>query len=110
PTPGQPRPPLTVERFGVAEGLPPGGGFVNDVLGTPLFFVGTDEPYVARFDVPSRRFVRDETFGHVQVDPLKIGFGFAKGENGRVYAELGEGVIVAQKRPDGTWSLDRNAF
>ena len=110
PAPEKPRPPLTVERFGVAEGLPPGGGFVADVLGTPLFFVGTDEPYVARFDAPTRRFVRDETFGRLPVDPLKAGFGFARGDRDSVYAELGHGVIVARKRPDGTWSLDSDAF
>ena len=110
PAPGQPRPPLTVERLGVAAGLPPGGGFVADVLGTPLFFVGTEEPYVARFDEPSRRFVRDETFKPLRVDPLKVGFGFAPGEGGRVYIEFGEGVIVAHKKPDGTWSFDRSAF
>jgi signal transduction histidine kinase/CheY-like chemotaxis protein len=110
PLPGAPRPPLTLERFGVAHGLPAGAGFVSDVAGTPLFQVGNDEPFVARFDASSKRFVRDETFGSLEVDPLQVGFGALTGPDGRVFIDVGKGLIVAQKKPDGTWSLDRSLF
>ncbi|MBK5298633.1 MAG: GAF domain-containing protein, partial [Vicinamibacteria bacterium] len=110
PAPGQPRPPVTIERFGMAHGIPEGGAQVLDVAGTPRFFVGTDQQYVARFDAPSRTFVRDPAFAGMQTDPLQSTFGAANGRNGRVYLEFGRGTVVAQKAPDGTWAMDRTAF
>ena len=110
PAPGEPRPPVTIERFGVAHGLPEGGAQVLDIAGTPLFFVGTEEQYLARFDAPSGRFVRDAVFAGMETDPLQSTFGAANGRDGRVYLDFGRGTIVAQKTPDGTWAMDRTAF
>ena len=110
PAPGQSRPALTMESFGVAHGLPEGGGQVLDIAGSPLFFVGTEEQYLARFDAPSGRFVRDPGFAGLETDPLQSTFGAANGRDGRVYLDFGRGTIVARKTPAGTWSMDRTTF
>ncbi len=110
--PGQPRPAITVERFGTAHGIPEGGAGVFDAAGTPLFMVGPEEPYAARFDSGSRRFVREKAFESVGADPLAVGdiTGFETGPDGRVYVDFGRETVVAQRRPDGTWDLDRTPF
>ncbi len=110
--PGQPRPAITVERFGTAHGIPEGGAGVFDAAGTPLFVVGPEEPYPARFDSSSRRFVREKAFESVGSDPLAVGdiIGFETAPDGRVYVDFGRETVVAQRRPDGTWDLDRTPF
>ena len=110
PVAGQSRPALTVEAFGTAHGLPEGGASVHDVAGAPLFFVGADAPYTARFDAGTKTFVRDETFGALEVDPLQTTFGATTDRKGRVYLDFGRGTVVAQKTPAGTWALDRAPF
>ena len=97
PAPGAPRPVATVERFGEASGLPPGGSYVADAAGTPLFQVGTEEAYVVRFDEAARRFVRDETYGPLTVDTLQVGFGMLTGPDGAVYIDVGR---RPERRPE----------
>ena len=110
PVAGHARPALTVEAFGTAHGLPEGGASVHNVAGAPLFFVGADAPYTARFDAGTKTFARDETFGGLEVDPLQTTFGATTDRKGRVYLDFGRGTVVAQKTPAGTWALDRASF
>jgi signal transduction histidine kinase/DNA-binding response OmpR family regulator len=109
--PGQPRPPLRIEQYGEAQGLPSGGGIV-DRWGGGLYFVAgpTDHLEVFRFDEPAKHFVRDKTFDVVSFHPVLGGLGPTPGLDGRVYVNWGRETAVMQKRADGTWDVDRATF
>jgi signal transduction histidine kinase/CheY-like chemotaxis protein len=107
PGPSGERPAITVERFGEAEGVPPGPAGVNDAGGTPLFVVNTPA-YVARFDEATRRFTPHPSFASLEADPLGLlSGGIITGRDGRVYVDLGRGTFVATPKPDGTWTFDQ---
>ncbi len=89
PVPNAPRPAPSVERFGTAQGLPEGGIAVVNIGGAPYFALGTDAPYIARFDNAQRRFVRDKAFDIVGVDPIAGGLGLVGASDGRAYLNPG---------------------
>jgi signal transduction histidine kinase/CheY-like chemotaxis protein len=109
--PGQPRPPLHIEQYGEAQGLPPGGVQVDRWGGTLYFAAGpTDHIEVFRLDEAAKHFVRDKTFDVVSFHPVLGGIGPVPGLDGRVYVNWGRDTAVMQKRPDGTWDVDRSTF
>ena len=110
PAPAVPRPAARVERFGTSHGLPKGGAAVEGLDGTPYFTVGGEELYVARFDEPTGRFVREQALDVVGVDPIVFGSGLIAGSGGRGYLNLGRETVALQKGPDGSWAVDRATF
>ena len=111
PQAGQPRPPLHIEQYGEAQGLPPGGTAVDRWGGTLYFTAGSsDHLEVYRFDEPAKRFVRDKTFDVVSFHPVLGGLGPVPGLDGRVYVNWGRETAVMHKRADGTWDVDRGTF
>jgi signal transduction histidine kinase/CheY-like chemotaxis protein len=107
PGPTGERPAITVERFGDAEGVPPGPTGVSNAGGTPLFVLNTPA-YVARFDEKTRRFAPHPSFASIEADPLGLlSGGIVTGLDGRVYVDLGRGTFVATPKPDGTWTFDQ---
>jgi signal transduction histidine kinase/CheY-like chemotaxis protein len=110
PAQGAPRPAPRVERFGTSHGLPKGGAAVEEVGGLPIFTVGAEEIYVARFDEPTGQFVREKAFDVVGVDPIVLGSGLLGGPGGRGYLNLGRETVSLQQQPDGSWAVDRNSF
>ena len=111
PQSGGPRPTASVEHFGAAQGLP-AGVLVAPVAGEPYFtpWGSAREPFVARFDASSRTFVHDAAIEGVGFDRLRGSFGLVEGQDGRVYANLGQGIAVLQKAPNGSWSVDKTTF
>ena len=109
--PGQPRPPVRIEPYGEAQGLPPGGATVERWGGTMHFTGGpTDHLEVFRFDESAKRFIPDKTFDVVSFHPVLGGIGATPGLDGRVYVNWGRETAVMRKRPDGTWDVDRSTF
>jgi signal transduction histidine kinase/CheY-like chemotaxis protein len=106
------RPSLAVKKFGPPEGIPEGPAYVFNAGGTPLFGIGSDGIYAARFDEASARFVRDTAFDAVEADPLgaEAASGITTGPDGRIYLDFGRGTVVGTKRADGTWDLDHTTF
>jgi signal transduction histidine kinase/DNA-binding response OmpR family regulator len=109
PAPRVPRPAVTVERFGTAQGLPEGGVTVTDVSGRAYFTMGSTDPYVARFDETSRAFVRETAFNEVGVDPIQVS-GFIPTPDGRIYYNRGRETGVFTRAADGTWSVEKDTF
>jgi signal transduction histidine kinase/DNA-binding response OmpR family regulator len=110
-TPGGARPPLGLERFGVAHGFAsPGQVFVQAAEGGPYFFNGSDRFVPYRFDAATRTFSRDPAFDTIGQNITTIGFGVAQIAPGRLLANLGQETVVMSRQPDGSWSLDRTAF
>ena len=113
PSAGQPRPAVAgLDRFGTGQGLPEGGVNVLDVKGHPYFAVGTSDPYVARFDAATNRFVRMTEFDGVGVDPIQggTGAGVLATPDGRVYVNFGRETVVFTQGTDGRWTADRHTF
>ena len=108
---GQARPPLRIERYGEAQGLPAGGVLVDRWGGT-LYFTGGPQDHleVYRFDESAKRFIRDKTFDVVSYHPVVGGIGPIPGLDKHVYVNWGRETAVMTKRPDGTWDVDRNTF
>ena len=107
----QPRPPLRVDRYNEAQGLPR-GGVAGDRWGGTLYFTGgpSDHIEVFKFDEAANRFVRDRTFDVVSYHPVLGGIGPIAGLDGRIYVNWGRETAVMHKRPDGTWDVDRATF
>jgi signal transduction histidine kinase/CheY-like chemotaxis protein len=110
PAPGIPRPAAHIERFNATHGLPKGGAAVEQVGGTPYFTVGSERVFVARFDESSGQFVREKALDVVGTDPILIGSGLLGGPDGRGYLNLGRETVALQKKPDGSWNVDRATF
>ncbi len=112
PAPDVPRPAASVDHFGAAQGLPPGGVAVTGVGGVPYLFAwgAAKELIVARFDAASQTFVRDRAFDDLGFDRLRSSFGLVEAPDGRVFANFGRGIAVLRKAADGSWSIDKQAF
>jgi signal transduction histidine kinase/CheY-like chemotaxis protein len=106
------RPVLKVERFGPSQGVPEGAGYVFNAAGTPMFLIGSDPPFAARFNAAAGRFEREPAFDSVEADPLGAsGIGWVTAPDGKtVYVDFGRGVVVARRDANGAWTLDRTAF
>lgn len=109
---GNPRPPTaTVERFGVAQGLQPGGVVVAEASGQLYFsLAGDDTPIVVRFDETARTFVREKMFDVVGVDAVAGGFGLRDGPEGSVFVNFGRETAILRKQADGRWRADLETF
>jgi signal transduction histidine kinase/DNA-binding response OmpR family regulator len=107
-----PRPTASVEHFGAADGLTPGGTLVVAVAGEPYFMPWGAAPaqYVTRFDAASGTFVRDPAFDALGFDRLRSSFGLAEGPDGAVYANFGRGISILRRAADGSWAVDRDIF
>ena len=109
PTADAPPPAATIQRFGTHEGLPSGGVFVVDVAGRPYFYMGTTDPYVARFDEARHAFVRETAFDVLAVDPIQTS-GLIAGPDGRAYFSRGRETGVFTRHPDGSWTGEKATF
>ncbi len=109
---GTPRPSsATIERFGVPQGLLPGGVAVLEAAGQPYFLqAGTDSRVVTRYDEGTRTFVHDLTFDVVGFNPLAAGFGLRDGPDGGIFVNFGRETAVMRKRPGGGWEADLQTF
>ena len=111
PARGTARPATHVERFGTNDGLPVGGVFVNNVKGTPIFLAGVQDPHLLRFDVKARRFVRETALDHVVgVNYFVNGSFFVADPLGRVFLNYGRETAMLQRKPDGTWDVNKKMF
>jgi signal transduction histidine kinase/DNA-binding response OmpR family regulator len=104
------RPPAHARRFGTSEGLPPGGVIVVRIGGSIYFGGSVTDPRVMHFDPASGKFVRDTTLDVVGIDPVAIGTGLLPAPEGHAYLNYGKETVVATRKQDGSWSVDRKTF
>ena len=109
PRPGEPRPAVSVRRFGVADGIPEGGVGVMRIGDAPAFtrWGSTHDRVILRYDTSKGAFVVDHSFDGVARDPLQSGFGVVTGPDGTLIADFGKGPAILTRAADGSWSVDR---
>ena len=92
-----------------ARGLPDGGAFVTDVKGTPLFSAGVQDPQAAAVRrATTGRFVREPRSITSSASTYFVNGGFFVSRSaGRVFINLGRETAMMQRKPDGTWSVDK---
>ena len=98
-----------VERFGVAQGLPPTGLSVAWVAGKPYFL---SSEVIFRFDSGTGRFIPDETFKLVGVDPNGSGFDGVLREtaDGNVWINFGRESALARRQADGSYAVESQPY
>ena len=101
PRPGEPRPAVSVRRFGVTDGIPEGGVGVMRIGDAPGFtrWGSTHDRVILRYDTPKGAFVVDHSFDGVARDPLQSGFGVVTGPDGTLIADFGKGPAFSPGRP-----------
>ncbi len=110
--PGARRPDATVEHFGEKDGLPARGVFAGRIHDRIYFgpWAAAQDNIVATWDAANRRFVQDETIGHLPNDRLRGSFGLAEGPNGGILANAGKGTRVLSPDGKGGWKVDETLF
>jgi signal transduction histidine kinase/CheY-like chemotaxis protein/ligand-binding sensor domain-containing protein len=110
PAQGAPRPDTTVKHFTTADGLTSGGVTVLDMLGTPVFNSGVEDPAILLFDEKTQRFVRQTALDHAVDKNLAVG-GFLVGDaDGHLFLNLGRDTAILSRHADGTWAIDNTTF
>jgi signal transduction histidine kinase/CheY-like chemotaxis protein len=105
-----PRPVFTIKEFGEADGLQAEGVAVVNAGGKPLFAAGITEQYFLEFDDKAGRFVRDRALDNlVGFDPV-VGGTIQADTRGRLFVNAGKETAVVTRKPDGTWSVDKQLF
>ena len=109
PRPGEPRPAVSVRRFGVTDGIPEGGVGVMRIGDAPGFtrWGSTHDRVILRYDTSKGAFVVDHSFDGVARDPLQSGFGVVNGPDGTLIADFWKGARDSHRAADGSWSVDR---
>jgi signal transduction histidine kinase/CheY-like chemotaxis protein len=97
----------TIDRFGTAQGLPPGDVTVYEAGGKP-YFQAFETPFL-RFDDSKRTFVKADAIS--VSDPGPDGRqGLIEGRNGDVYVVSGTAVAVLNRQADGSYQRGQVAF
>ncbi len=112
PAPGAPRPAASIDRFGLAQGLPAGGVAVTALAGTPYFlhFGSAKALSITSFDASSGTFKHETSLESMPFDRLRQSIGLQDGLDGHAYANFGRGTVVLTRAANGAWSVDKAAF
>jgi signal transduction histidine kinase/DNA-binding response OmpR family regulator/ligand-binding sensor domain-containing protein len=93
-----------IKQYGPAEGFRNLTGIVINIDGGSYF--PTDSTLV-RFDDKTQTFVHDTTF-FKKASGLASEFAALEEKNGRIWFRLGKEVLLAEKKPGGGYSVQRN--
>jgi len=97
----------TIERYGVEQGLAPGGSAVIKV--DDKLFVSVAGKIVV-LDPSTRRFVTDKTFEVVERDTTTDLVFFTQGPDGRIFVTSGRQAAVLTRQAGGAYAVDKQLF
>ncbi|MGZ3852787.1 MAG: GAF domain-containing protein [Flavisolibacter sp.] len=95
---------IGIKEFGPAEGFKNLTGTVANIGGITYF--STDSTLL-RFDEKNQRFLEDTTFFR-KASGMASETALLEEKNGRVWFRLGKEVVLAEKKPGGGYSVQRN--
>ena len=102
------RPSPRIERFGAAQGLPPGQAIAFSVAGKALFHAFNTA--LLRYDDAAHAFVKDERFNVIAPNPDGGFLGITEAPNGDVLVGNGIELAALNHQPDGTYQKGNVAF
>ena len=97
----------TVERFGVAHGLAPGGVQVFSVAGKEYFATTAG---IFCFDEEQKRFALDSTFAVTGFGNTQEEYNLKEDHRGDVWLNFGKESAVARRQAEGRFAIEKTPF